>query len=270
MIQHDSFEWHSSCMFLHPFRLRCGDLVEELRAHLLTNTLTTKTAKTSFMGNISTGSPPPLWCAFRFGTETRFGSATPSTLTKDLQRFQDPHHLPQHFQCPVLISSTEIGHHCTSVFTPCGSLWHSWIILNRLTQHCQYNPLNFSAKCKIILAPLETRQLSFSALLECRVQVKVYADPLRCDQSWRRPLQPLPPGKSSGPMATLITCAKPLSADKTSNLVTQNSKFRTFAWVFANVPDLLNIKWHQHEAWQPINLATSANITIHQCVSNIA
>ena len=122
--------------------------------------------------------------------------------------FQDPHHLPQHFQCPVLISSTEIGHHCTSVFTPCGSLWHSWIILNRLTQHCQYNPLNFSAKCKIILAPLETRQLSFSALLECRVQVKVYADPLRCDQSWRRPLQPLPPGKSSGPMATLITCAK--------------------------------------------------------------
>jgi len=162
-----------------------------------------------------------MWCAFRFGTERRFGSATLSTLTKDLQRFQDPHHLPQHFQCPILISSTEIGHHGTSVFTTCGPLWHSWIILNRLTQHCQYNPLNFSAKCKILLAPLETRQLSFSALLECRVQVKVYADPLRCDQSWRRPLQPLPPGKSSGPMATLITRAKPLSADKTSNLVTQ-------------------------------------------------
>ena len=62
--EHDSFEWHSSCMFLHHFRLRCGDLVEELRAHLLTNTLTTKTAKTCFMGNISTGSPPPCGVPF--------------------------------------------------------------------------------------------------------------------------------------------------------------------------------------------------------------
>ena len=135
-----------------------------------------------------------------------FSGPTPSAATFPVPRLD-----LQHGDRPSLHLSLYSADLCDIVET-------SWIDLLNIVNitHSISVP-----SAKFFLHHLKRVNSCFAALLECRVQVKVYADPLRCDQSWRRPLQPLPPGKSSGPMATLITRAKPLSADKTSNLVTQ-------------------------------------------------